>query len=87
MILTYIRTTQNIPFIKNIHTVDMRVINNASFECVIRNCSATLNLLDGLSLAIKIRKQFLIQDMENIAGQDKKTINCTIIDDKKANIT
>ena len=82
-ILAYVRTTQNISFMKDMYAVDLGVINNASSEFVIKNCSATLNLPDGLSLAATTKKQSLIQDMGDIAGQEKKTISWAVKGDKK----
>lgn len=59
-ILIYVRTIQNISFMKDMYAVELGVINNVSSKFVIKNCSATLNLPDGLSLAITTKKQSLV---------------------------
>lgn len=83
-ILAYVKTTQNISFMKDIYAVDLGVINNAtSPDFVIKDCSATLNLPDGLSLAATTRKQSLVQDMGDIAAQEKKMISWAVRGDKK----
>ncbi|MCM1315478.1 MAG: PKD domain-containing protein, partial [Muribaculaceae bacterium] len=82
-ILAYVKTSQEISFMKDIYAVDLGVINNASKDFVIKNCSATLNLPDGLSLAATTKKQSLIQDMGDILGQEKKTVSWAVKGDKK----
>ena len=80
-ILAYVRTTESISFMKDIYAVDLGVINNATSEFVIKDCSATLNLPEGLSLATN--NQSLTQSMGDIAGQEKKTITWAVRGDKK----
>ena len=83
-ILAYVRTTESISFMKDIYAVDLGVINNATPEFVIKDCYATLNLPDGLSLAaLTTKKQSLTQSMGDIAGQQKKTITWAVRGDKK----
>lgn len=83
-ILAYVRTTEIISFMKDIYAVDLGVINNAnSPEFVIKNCTAKLNLPDGLSLAATTKKQTLTQSMDDIAGGQKKTVSWAIKGDKK----
>ena len=83
-ILAYIRTTESISFMKEMYAVDLGVMNHATSEFVIKDCSATLNLPKGLSLAATSNQNnMLTQSMGDIAGQESKTVSWTVRGDKK----
>ena len=87
-ILAYVRTSETISFMKEMYSVDLGVINNATSEFVIKDCSARLNLPYGLSLAATTTgKNTIVQSMGDIAGQESKSVSWAVRGDKKGKYT
>ena len=80
-ILAYIRVTQHIEFMKDMYSVNLGVINNASPEFKIKDSSASLILPDGLSLATN--RNALTQDMDVIVGGESKSVSWAVRGDRK----
>ena len=82
-ILAYIRTTEQISFLKDMFAVELGVMNHASPEFVITDCFAKLSLPDGLSIAQTTHSyNTKTQRMWDIPGQQSSRAYWAISGDK-----
>ncbi len=81
-ILAYVHTDETITWLKEMYSVTLGVLNTADSGFDLKNCRATLNLPDGLSLAALTNEQNLITDMGTIKGQQEKSTSWIVRGDK-----
>ena len=71
-LITYIKTTQSVSWLKDMYMVELGVLNMADSGYTIKDSYASLNMPKGISLAAIKKGQSQSQYMGDIKGQEKK---------------
>ncbi len=81
-LFAYINKTDSISWLKEMFCAELGIINCADAAFSLTNCSASIRIPEGLSLAKTYNGQSTVQDMGTIDGQTSKSVSWYIKGDK-----